>query len=67
VAGSIALDLICDYRSNPSDPLSPKLQTSNPASIQQSVGGVGYNVALAAHRANPNIRVKLCSLIGDDM
>ncbi|KAM0275750.1 hypothetical protein ACHAQH_007468 [Verticillium albo-atrum] len=67
VAGSVALDLSCDYApttklTNP----SPKLETSNPAAISQSIGGVGHNVALAAHRATKSSLVRLCSLVGAD-
>lgn len=73
VAGSVALDLSCDYISPQPDadsgePASPKLLTSNPATIHQSVGGVGHNVALAAHRIGGNdTRVKLLSLVGADV
>jgi pseudouridylate synthase / pseudouridine kinase len=42
------------------------LHTSNPASIRQTVGGVGHNVALAAHLASTATTVRLCSLVGDD-
>ncbi|KAI1333423.1 Indigoidine synthase A like protein-domain-containing protein [Xylariaceae sp. FL0255] len=68
VAGSVAVDLSCDYNGlgshkNP----SPQLKTSNPALISQSIGGVGHNVALAAHRANRNTKVKLCSMVGNDV
>ncbi|KXJ95802.1 Indigoidine synthase A like protein-domain-containing protein [Microdochium bolleyi] len=68
VAGSVAVDLSCDYASGSSDgSVAPNLHTSNPAQISQSIGGVGRNVALAAHRANSSSKVKLCSLIGDDL
>jgi len=43
------------------------LHTSNPAKISQSIGGVGRNVALAAHRVTSEGKVKLCTLIGDDL
>ncbi|KAK3943622.1 Indigoidine synthase A like protein-domain-containing protein [Diplogelasinospora grovesii] len=71
VAGSVALDLSCDYYSGSTTSVSPQLHTSNPAAISQSVGGVGHNVALAAHKitggeANNN-KVRLCSMIGDDI
>jgi pseudouridine-5'-phosphate glycosidase/pseudouridine kinase len=73
VAGSVALDLSCDYTGTQSGAAgniadSPLLHTSNPASISQSVGGVGHNVALAAHRSGGgNVKVKLCSVVGDDV
>ncbi|KAB5536502.1 indigoidine synthase A like protein, partial [Coniochaeta sp. 2T2.1] len=73
VAGSLALDLSCDYiglqsgaATNSAE--SPRMHTSNPASISQSVGGVGHNVALAAHRfGGGDVKVKLCSVVGDDV
>lgn len=66
VAGSVALDLSCDYKG--AQPGTPSLHTSNPASITQSVGGVGHNVALAAHRFGAGgVTVKLCSVVGDDV
>ena len=59
VFGSLASDLMCDY--NPlvhsEDSTSPALYTSNPATITQSVGGVGYNVALAAKYAGASVSV----------
>ncbi|KAK4220117.1 Indigoidine synthase A like protein-domain-containing protein [Rhypophila decipiens] len=71
VAGSVALDLSCDYAGGVSKgggkQVSPALHTSNPASISQSIGGVGHNVALAAHRVSEDGQVRLCSLVGDDI
>ncbi|KAM7207041.1 Indigoidine synthase A like domain containing protein [Rhypophila sp. PSN 637] len=71
VAGSVALDLSCDYAGGVSKgggkQVSPALHTSNPASISQSIGGVGHNVALAAHRVSEEGQVRLCSLVGDDI
>lgn len=67
VAGSIASDTICDYaplKSAASGP-APVLQTSNPSSISQSAGGVGRNVAVAAHYAGA--RVALASAVADDI
>lgn len=66
VAGSLAVDYCCDY--TPIDPTaiaSPQLATSNPASITQTIGGVGYNVAKAAHLMGA--KVQLFSAVGDDM
>lgn len=68
MAGSIAVDLSCDYA-----PLDPKYSgslvphTSNLAVISQAVGGVGHNVATAAHLIGKGISVRLCSLIADDL
>ncbi|KAK2062262.1 indigoidine synthase A like protein [Colletotrichum caudatum] len=68
VAGSVAIDLSCDYRPlGDKKEVSPHMHTSNPACISQSIGGVGHNVALAAHRVSKDINVRLCSLIGDDV
>jgi pseudouridine-5'-phosphate glycosidase/pseudouridine kinase len=71
VAGSVALDLNCDYAggmtSGNSKAVSPELHTSNPATISQSIGGVGHNIALAAHRVSEEGRVRLCSMVGDDI
>ncbi|RMZ80992.1 hypothetical protein DV738_g2523, partial [Chaetothyriales sp. CBS 135597] len=67
VAGSLASDTICDYT-----PLiasatgtGPVLETSNPASISQSAGGVGRNVAMAAHLAGS--KVALTSAVANDI
>ncbi|KAI1382120.1 Indigoidine synthase A like protein-domain-containing protein [Hypoxylon crocopeplum] len=68
VAGSVAIDLSCDYVGR--DALkhrAPHLHTSNPACIGQSIGGVGRNVALAAQRVMQSSKVRLCSIIGDDL
>ncbi|OTB06642.1 hypothetical protein M426DRAFT_318696 [Hypoxylon sp. CI-4A] len=68
VAGSVAVDLNCDYVGEDSlEHPAPHLHTSNLAHIGQSIGGVGRNVALAAQRALQNPRVRLCSMIGDDL
>ncbi|KAK0657658.1 Indigoidine synthase A like protein-domain-containing protein [Cercophora newfieldiana] len=71
VAGSIALDLSCDYAggvtAGGTKTVSPSLHTSNPSLISQSVGGVGHNVALAAHRVSEEGKVRLCSMVGDDI
>lgn len=71
VAGSVALDLSCDYSGSVatggSRSVSPALHVSNPAAISQSIGGVGHNVALAAHLVSDEGKVKLCSMVGDDI
>ena len=67
VAGALAVDVACDFRP-PRDLISsdqPQLHTSNPASIQQSLGGVGHNVATALHYLNSDVR--LCSSVGGDI
>lgn len=67
VVGSLASDTICDYQPLEEDTIedSPILHTSNPAKIAQSVGGVGHNVAIAAHYAGA--KVSLASVVADDL
>ena len=67
VAGSLAIDLSCDYIRPPTENSSsqPQLHTSNPASITQSLGGVGQNVAAALNYLGSSLR--LCSSIADDV
>lgn len=67
VAGAVALDLSCDYAGGESSEVAPKLHTSNPSRINQSIGGVGHNVALAAHLVSEDTTVRLCSMVGDDV
>ncbi|KAH8884479.1 hypothetical protein GQ53DRAFT_661827 [Thozetella sp. PMI_491] len=69
VAGSVALDLSCDYTQDLSAGrnVAPSLHTSNPSIMTQTVGGVGHNVALAAHKVSGEGKVRLCSMIGDDI
>ncbi|PMD32773.1 hypothetical protein L207DRAFT_590466 [Hyaloscypha variabilis F] len=75
VYGSVAMDLSCDYAppsegaasSSNDTAVSPQMHTSNLAAISPSVGGVGRNVALAAHRAGGNISVLLRSLVANDI
>ncbi|KAL0939027.1 IdgA domain-containing protein [Colletotrichum truncatum] len=68
VAGSVAIDLSCDYHPlGGGKEVSPHMHTSNPACINQSIGGVGHNVALAAHRVSKDVSVRLCSMVGDDV
>lgn len=60
----------CNFHNDRYDeikPLTPVLNTSNPAGITQSIGGVGHNVALAAQSVHRGLNVKLCSMIGNDM
>ena len=67
VAGSLAIDLSCDYIRPPTQNLSsqPQLHTSNPASITQTLGGVGQNIATALHYLGSSPR--LCSSIAADI
>ncbi|KHO00051.1 IdgA domain protein [Metarhizium album ARSEF 1941] len=67
VAGGVAIDLSCDYTGSKSGHASPQAHTSNPASITQSIGGVGHNVALAARLASTRTKVSLCSMVADDI
>lgn len=67
VAGSLAIDLSCDFvpdgKRNRS--ISPQLHTSNLATITHSLGGVGQNIASALHYLG--ISVHLCSIVGNDI
>ena len=67
VAGSLAIDLSCDYIQSPTEDLSsePQFHTSNPALITQTLGGVGQNVATALHYLGSSPR--LCSSIAADV
>lgn len=67
VAGSLAIDLSCDYIQSPTQNLSsqPQLHTSNPASITQTLGGVGQNIATALHYLGSSPR--LCSSMAADI
>lgn len=67
VAGSLISDTISDYTPYPSSdsPITPVPQTSNPSQIKQSAGGVGRNVATAAHYAGSS--VLLTSAVADDL
>lgn len=60
------MDYSCDFSPLPgSYAKAPTLETSNPAKISQSLGGVAHNVARAASLAGGNVR--LCSAVGDDL
>ncbi|CAI7586585.1 unnamed protein product [Penicillium pancosmium] len=67
VAGSLAIDLSCDYTpfDNERAQIAPLPHTSNPAVISQSLGGVGHNVALAARYIGS--KVLFCSVVADDL
>ncbi|KAF2634189.1 hypothetical protein P280DRAFT_464015 [Massarina eburnea CBS 473.64] len=67
VAGALAVDFSCDYApfSNSSAPIDPALHTSNPAVINQTLGGVAHNIAKAAHYLGSS--VQLHSAVGDDL
>lgn len=66
VAGSLAIDLSCDFipAKGQGSSTSPQFQTSNPAEITPGLGGVGHNVATAIHYLGTD--VQLCSVVGDD-
>ncbi|TAQ87679.1 hypothetical protein B7494_g3973 [Chlorociboria aeruginascens] len=77
VFGSVAVDISCDYSPTALEPvdgdfsavakvISPALHTSNRAVINQSIGGVGHNVALATQRIGGDISVRLSTLVGSD-
>ncbi|KAJ5415468.1 hypothetical protein N7465_004163 [Penicillium sp. CMV-2018d] len=67
VAGSLAIDLSCDYTPFGDEPtqVAPVPHTSNPAIIGQSLGGVGHNVAIAANYVGSD--VLFCSVVADDL
>jgi Sugar kinases, ribokinase family len=67
VAGSLAIDLSCDYTPFGDEPtqVAPVPHTSNPAIIGQSLGGVGHNVAVAANYVGSD--VIFCSVVADDL
>ncbi|KAH0537880.1 hypothetical protein FGG08_005432 [Glutinoglossum americanum] len=69
VAGSLAIDLSCDFTPLASPPnkaeISPQPHTSNPSIISQTIGGVGFNITTAAYLCGTSTR--LCSVVGDDL
>lgn len=67
VAGSLAIDLSCDFAplTNGRKESTPALHTSNPSVISQSLGGVGYNVALASSYVGSS--VLFCSVVAKDI
>ena len=67
VAGSLANDTVCDYVpfKASADSITPIFHTSNLSSISQSPGGVGRNVAMAAHFVGASVR--LTSAVADDL
>ena len=67
VAGSLAIDTTCNYnpdREPKTQPAIPELHTSNPATITQSLGGVGQNIASALHYLGTSLQ--FCSAVADD-
>lgn len=65
VVGALASDTIWDYTPLAGASESPVLKTSNLSRMSQSAGGVGRNVATAAHFAGA--RVALASVVADDI
>ncbi|KAF1357921.1 hypothetical protein EJ07DRAFT_180548 [Lizonia empirigonia] len=67
VAGALAVDFSCDYApfTNATSQTDPLPQTSNPAVISQSLGGVAHNIAKAAHLLGSSVR--LYSAVGTDL
>lgn len=66
VAGMLAVDFACDHQPREyAASQDLEMETSNPAKITQSLGGVGHNVARAAQLSGAEVR--LCSAVGDDM
>jgi pseudouridine-5'-phosphate glycosidase/pseudouridine kinase len=67
VAGALAVDFSCDYApfSASADQIDPLPHTSNPATINQSLGGVAHNIAKAAHLLGGSVH--LHSAVGEDL
>ncbi|KAF1848274.1 uncharacterized protein K460DRAFT_334148 [Cucurbitaria berberidis CBS 394.84] len=67
VAGALAVDFSCDYTpfTNSTSQTEPLPHTSNPAVINQTLGGVAHNIAKAAHLLGSP--VSLHSAVGDDL
>ena len=67
VAGSLAMDLSCDFISPSELPetIEPQNHTSNPATIQQSLGGVGRNITTALQYLG--VPAQLFSKVGNDI
>ena len=67
VAGSLAVDLSCNFIPPGGDAVSvqPQARTSNPASINQKLGGVGQNLSTAINYLGSS--VCLCSSVGNDV
>ncbi|KAF2028752.1 hypothetical protein EK21DRAFT_69098 [Setomelanomma holmii] len=66
VAGALAVDFSCDYApfTTSTSQVAPLPHTSNPAVINQSLGGVAHNIAKAAHLLGGSVH--LHSAVGDD-
>lgn len=67
VAGALAVDFSCDYApfNNSPDPIEPALHTSNPAVVNQTLGGVAHNIAKAAHLLGAAVQLR--TAVGDDL
>ncbi|KAJ4347098.1 uncharacterized protein N0V89_011035 [Didymosphaeria variabile] len=67
VAGALAVDFSCDYApfTNSPDQVEPALHTSNPAVVNQTLGGVAHNIAKAAHLLGAAVQLR--SAVGDDL
>jgi sugar/nucleoside kinase (ribokinase family) len=67
VVGAVASDTSCDYLApdGQAPSLNPLPKTSNPSHISQSAGGVGRNVAVAAHLAGAG--VALSTVVANDI
>lgn len=67
MAGALAVDFSCDYAPFSTSPsqTDPLPHTSNPAVINQTLGGVAHNIAKAAHFLGSTVR--LHSAVGDDL
>ena len=66
IAGSIAMDLICDLDTENTGRSGDQLQphTSNPVAIREHTGGVGRNIATATSYLG--LKSQLCTVVGND-
>ncbi|POS82431.1 hypothetical protein EPUL_004025, partial [Erysiphe pulchra] len=71
IIGAVANEQICDFILSPNAAfdtnLQPILKSTNHSRIEHTIGGVGHDIALATHLVSWNQRVRLCSLVANDL
>ncbi|RKF59835.1 Pseudouridine-metabolizing bifunctional protein, partial [Erysiphe neolycopersici] len=71
IIGAVANKQICDFILSPNAAfdtnLQPILKSTNHSRIEHTVGGVGHDIALATHLVSGNQRVRLYSLVANDL
>lgn len=71
VIGAVTNEQICDFILSPNAAfdtnLQPILKSTNQSRIEHTVGGLGHDIALATHLVSGNQRVRLCSLVANDL